>query len=62
MSDIDTLKADIKKLSARCGNAKMNLHDLSEEFRSTGRTSWMSQATHDAYTLRCCGAQETEGA
>ncbi len=31
MSDIDTLKADIKKLSARAINTKMNLHDLSED-------------------------------
>ena len=31
MSDIDTLKADIKKLSAKAINTKMNLHDLSEE-------------------------------
>ncbi len=31
MSDPDALKAEIKKLSARATNAKMNLHDLSEE-------------------------------
>lgn len=31
MSDVDTLKAEIKKLSAKATNAKMNLHDLSEE-------------------------------
>ena len=31
MSDVDTLKAEIKKLSARAMHAKMNLHDLSEE-------------------------------
>ena len=31
MSDIDTLKADIKKLSAKAINTKMNLHDLSED-------------------------------
>ena len=31
MSDVDTLKAEIKKLSARAMDAKMNLHDLSEE-------------------------------
>jgi hypothetical protein len=31
MSDVDALKAEIKKLSARAMNAKMNLHDLSEE-------------------------------
>ena len=31
MSDVDTLKAEIKKLSARAMQAKMDLHDLSEE-------------------------------
>ena len=31
MSDLDTLKADVKRLSARAMQAKMDLHDLSEE-------------------------------
>jgi hypothetical protein len=31
MSDLETLKAEIKKLSAKATTAKMNLHDLSEE-------------------------------
>ncbi len=31
MSEIDALKAEIKKLSARATAMKMNLHDLSEE-------------------------------
>ena len=31
MSDIDTLKAEVKKLNARATQAKMDLHDLSEE-------------------------------
>lgn len=31
MSDIDTLKAEIKKLSTQATQAKMDLHDLSEE-------------------------------
>ena len=31
MSDVETLKAEIKKLSARAIAAKMNLHDFSEE-------------------------------
>ena len=50
MSDIDTLKAEIKKLSSRATNAKMNLHDLSEEL-PVGWTTIMqvAQATHDAY-------------
>ncbi|PKU21938.1 CCE_0567 family metalloprotein [Telmatospirillum siberiense] len=31
MSEIDDLKAEIKKLSAQAIKAKMDLHDLSEE-------------------------------
>ena len=31
MSDVETLKAEIKKLSAKATQAKMDLHDLSEE-------------------------------
>ncbi|MDR3516785.1 MAG: CCE_0567 family metalloprotein [Azospirillaceae bacterium] len=31
MSDVATLKAEIKKLSAKAMQAKMDLHDLSEE-------------------------------
>jgi hypothetical protein len=31
MSDIDALKAELKKLSAKATQAKMDLHDLSEE-------------------------------
>lgn len=31
MSEIDDLKAEVRKLSARATTMKMNLHDLSEE-------------------------------
>lgn len=31
MADVDALKAEIKKLSAKAMQAKMDLHDLSEE-------------------------------
>jgi hypothetical protein len=31
MSDIDTLKAEVRKLSTQATQAKMDLHDLSEE-------------------------------
>jgi hypothetical protein len=31
MSDVEALKADLKKLSAKATAAKMDLHDLSEE-------------------------------
>ena len=50
MSDVETLKAEIKKLSAKAIQAKMNLHDLSEELP----VNWqiilsVAQAAHDAY-------------
>ena len=31
MSDVDSLKTGLKKLDGRATQAKMNLHDLSEE-------------------------------
>jgi hypothetical protein len=52
MSDIETKKAELKKLSARAINAKMNLHDLSEELP----INWQSiltvaQETYDAFKV-----------
>ena len=50
MSDIDTLKAEIKKLSARATTMKMNLHDLSEELPISWQTIMsVAQDTYDAY-------------
>jgi hypothetical protein len=51
MGDIDTLKAEIKKLSAKAMQAKMDLHDLSEELP----INWQSilsvaQKAHDAFS------------
>ncbi|MCC8958176.1 hypothetical protein H8B02_33585 [Bradyrhizobium sp. Pear77] len=50
MSDRETLKAELKKLSARAIQAKMDLHDLSEEV-PVNWTSIMAvaQKAHDAY-------------
>ncbi|MGO9006329.1 MAG: CCE_0567 family metalloprotein [Beijerinckiaceae bacterium] len=47
MADIDALKTEVKKLSARAMNLKMNLDDLSEELPS----NWQSfpQVAQDAY-------------
>ena len=50
MTDVDTLKAEIKKLSAKAIRAKMDLHDLSEELP----VNWESiltvaQKAHDAF-------------
>jgi len=50
MSDLEILKAEIKKLSAKAIAAKMDLHDLSEEL-PINWTSIMSiaQPAHDAF-------------
>lgn len=50
MSDVESLKAEIKKLSAKAIQAKMDLHDLSEELP----VNWQSilavaQKAHDAF-------------
>jgi hypothetical protein len=50
MSDVEALKAEIKKLSARAMNAKMNLHDLSEELPVNWQTVLdVAQKTYDAF-------------
>ena len=50
MSGIDELKAEIKKLSAKATNMKMNLHDLSEELPvNWGSILNVAQDTYDAY-------------
>jgi len=52
MSDVDTLKAEIKKLSSQAINEKMNLHDLSEDLP----TNWQkipetAQRAYEAFKL-----------
>lgn len=50
MSDVDTLKAEIKKLSARAMDAKMNLHDLSEELPLNWQSIMtIAQKAHDLF-------------
>ena len=51
-TDVDELKARLKKLNARATQAKMDLHDLSEELP----TNWESilqvaQACHEAHAM-----------
>jgi hypothetical protein len=51
MSDLESLKAEVKKLSAKAMQAKMDLHDLSEELP----INWPSimnvaQKAHDAFS------------
>lgn len=50
LADADTLKAEIKKLNARATQAKMDLHDLSEDLP----TNWerilaVAQTAYDAH-------------
>lgn len=50
MSDIEALKAEIKKLSTKAISAKMNLHDLSEDLPTGWETILkVAQDTHDVY-------------
>ena len=51
MSDVDTLKAEIKKLSAKAMQAKMDLHDLSEELPINWQMVLsVAQRAHDAFS------------
>jgi hypothetical protein len=48
--DVDTLKAEIKKASARAMQAKMDLHDLSEELPLKWETILdVAKVAHDAF-------------
>jgi hypothetical protein len=51
MSDIDAVRAEIRKLSAKATNAKMNLHDLSEELPVNWRSILtVAQETYDTFS------------
>ena len=50
MDDVETLKAELKKLNARATQAKMDLHDLSEELPTNWeRIPEVAKAAHDAH-------------
>ena len=50
MTDIDTLKAEVKKLNARATQAKMDLHDLSEELPTNWeRIPEVAKVAHEAH-------------
>jgi hypothetical protein len=50
MSDVDALKAEIKKLSAKAIQAKMDLHDLSEDLPINRQSILgVAQKAHDAF-------------
>ena len=49
MDDIETLKAELKKLNARATQAKMDLHDLSEELPTNWeRIPEVARVAHEA--------------
>ncbi|HTV33157.1 MAG TPA: CCE_0567 family metalloprotein [Methylocella sp.] len=51
MSDVESLKAEIKKLSAKAMQAKMDLHDLSEELPINWQNIMeTAQKAHDAFS------------
>jgi hypothetical protein len=50
MADAEVLKAELKKLSARAMQSKMDLHDLSEELpQNWQKVLEVAQRTHDAF-------------
>ena len=50
MADPDTLKAELKKLNARATQAKMDLHDLSEELPTNWeRIPEVARVAHEAH-------------
>ncbi|MBI5268047.1 MAG: hypothetical protein HY856_00035 [Burkholderiales bacterium] len=50
MDDPDTLKAEIRKLNARATQAKMDLHDLSEELPTNWeRIPEVAKTAHEAH-------------
>ncbi|MBH5389393.1 CCE_0567 family metalloprotein [Bradyrhizobium diversitatis] len=50
MNELERLKADIKKLSAKATQAKMDLHDLSEELPLNWRSIMVvAQRAHEAF-------------
>ncbi|CAD5371961.1 conserved hypothetical protein [Rubrivivax sp. A210] len=66
MSDIDTLKTEIRKLNAKATQTKMDLHDLSEELpKDFERIPSVAQAAFDAHValtdarLRLAALQQT---
>jgi len=52
MSDVDDLKSEIKKLSAKAMQAKMDLHDLSEELPINWQQILsVAQRAHESFEL-----------
>ncbi len=61
--DIEALKADIKKLNARATQAKMDLHDLSEELPTNWeRIPEVARIAHDAHAALVAARQRLKEA
>lgn len=63
MEDLDTLKTKVKKLNAQATQAKMDLHDLSEELP----TNWekileVAQIAYDAHKSLMAARKELAAA
>ena len=57
-SDADTLKAELKKLNARATQAKMDLHDLSEELPvNWERIPEVARVAHEAHAALMAARQ-----
>ena len=51
MDELESLKAQIKKLNAQATNLKMNLHDLAEELPiNWPQIMSVAQKAHDAFS------------
>ena len=61
ITDIDTLKAAVKKLNARATQAKMDLHDLSEELPTNWeRIPEVARIAHEAHAALVAARQQLE--
>ncbi|MGE4280171.1 MAG: CCE_0567 family metalloprotein [Magnetospirillum sp.] len=63
MSDIETLKAAVKKLSTQATQAKMDLHDLSEELPiNWEKIPDVAAQCHDLYAKLAQARQDLKAA
>ena len=63
MEDLETLKARAKKLNAQATQAKMDLHDLSEELpRDWQRIPAVAQAAHEAHAALAAAREQLAAA
>ncbi|MBL8330746.1 MAG: hypothetical protein JNJ71_18055 [Rubrivivax sp.] len=59
MADIDSLKAEIRKLNAKATQAKMDLHDLSEELPTHWeRIPEVARIAHEAHAALIAARQK----